>query len=303
MEELELVPRRNGNENENPASHVADSPSLVLGGESSSQKLGGTASNGSGRRNPPARNTSRFWFERFLSVIQRQNPSVIDSSFLSQIAPNNEGKLLDQLKFLHLIGEDGRATALLSMLNMVGAEQKKGFQKVIQEAYSELISEVMVEKAVPEDVINFFIRRYAFTRDKAVNAAKFFLYLAEKGSLPVSQELSSFLTEKTNSNGGSASASSGSGSLGPAAPRIQERIKSPRIISGMQRKTSARRVYFDGDDASAAGLQTVINIKLDKDTPKEYWDRVLAIIGERKSDGEELATSREGLPSAADSHT
>ena len=30
-------------------------------------------------------------------------------------------------------------------------------------------------------------------------------------------------------------------------------------------------------------IQATINIKLDKDTPKEYWDRVLALLGERKS--------------------
>src|SRR5579872_3571533 len=65
-----------------------------------------------GKRNPPARNTSRFWFERFLSVIQRQNPSVIDSAFLKQIAPSNEGKLLAQLKFLRVIDEQGRPTPL-----------------------------------------------------------------------------------------------------------------------------------------------------------------------------------------------
>ena len=39
-------------------------------------------SKSTGKRNPPARNTSRFWFERFLAVIQRQNPSVIDATFL-----------------------------------------------------------------------------------------------------------------------------------------------------------------------------------------------------------------------------
>src|ERR1700730_6792210 len=81
-----------------------------------------------GRRNPPARNTSRFWFERFLAVIQRQNPSIIDASFVSQIAPSNEGKLLAQLKFLHVVDEQGKPTALLSKLNMVGDEQKKAFQ-------------------------------------------------------------------------------------------------------------------------------------------------------------------------------
>ena len=29
-------------------------------------------------------------------------------------------------------------------------------------------------------------------------------------------------------------------------------------------------------------IQATINIKLDKDTPKEYWDRVFSLLGERK---------------------
>lgn len=233
-----------------------------------------------GKRNPPARNTSRFWFDRFLSVIQRQNPTVIDSLFLSQIAPNNEGKLLAQLKYLHVIDEYGKPTQLLSMLNMVGSEQKKGFQQMIHDSYGELMSEIMVEKAVPDDVVNYFIRRFAFTRDKAVNAAKFFLYLAEKGSLNVSTELSAMLTEK-GSNGVS-HASSVSMSQ-PSQRVVTERIpreKTARI---------SKRAREDFQSNIASGIQTVINIKLDKDTPKEYWDRVLALLGERK-DGQSLET-------------
>src|SRR5579875_2159488 len=189
-----------------------------------------------GRRNPPARNTSRFWFERFLTVIQRQNPSIIDASFLSQIAPSNEGKLLAQLKFLHVIDEQGKPTSLLSALNMVGDEQKKGFQQIARESYSDLLNEVKIEKAVPEDLINFFIRKYTFTRDKAINASKFFLYLTEKGSMPISPELSSFLTEKAGIGSSQATLPLASSSsvvakiLSERSPRVQA-IKEPRLYA------------------------------------------------------------------------
>ena len=97
------------------------------------------------KRNPPSRNTSRFWFERFLAVIQRQNPSVIDATFLSQIAPNNEGKLLSQLKFLHVIDDLGKPTPLLSALNMIGEDQKKGFQEIARTSYQDQLGEVKIE--------------------------------------------------------------------------------------------------------------------------------------------------------------
>jgi hypothetical protein len=233
-----------------------------------------------GRRNPPARNTSRFWFERFLSVIQRQNPSVIDSAFLSQIAPSNEGKLLAQLKYLHVIDEQGKPTKLLPALNMVGEEQKKGFQEIAREAYFDLLGEVKIERAVPDDVVNFFIRKYTFTRDKAINAAKFFLYLAEKGSMPVSSELSGFLLEKNGSNGPSVSAPS----VVPAV-RAPERI--PRIFPSRDPKSYQRlpqRKILPREEYAEPAIAATINIRLDKDTPREYWDRVLALLGERRND-------------------
>ena len=164
-------------------------------------------SKSTGKRNPPARNTSRFWFERFLAIIQRQNPSVIDATFLSQIAPSNEGKLLAQLKFLHVIDEQGKPTQLLPMLNMVGDEQKKAFQEIAKTSYQDLTSEVKIDKAVPDDLVNFFIRKYSFTRDKGINAAKFFLYLTEKGAVQISPELAGFISEKSSTGSGQNSSS------------------------------------------------------------------------------------------------
>jgi hypothetical protein len=235
------------------------------------------------KRNPPARNTSRFWFERFLAVIQRQNPSVIDQTFLSQIAPSNEGKLLAQLKFLHVIDELGKPTQLLPLLNMVGDEQKKAFQEIAKDSYQDLLSEVKIDKAVPDDLVNFFIRKYSFTRDKGINASKFFLYLAEKGGLAVSSELVGFLSEKP------ANGSSQNGSSQTAVQRIAERVarapqREARVVSPVSSpKQALRKNGHSTISEEQPVIQANISIRLDKDTPKEYWDRVLALLGERKS--------------------
>ncbi|MCL4518478.1 MAG: DUF5343 domain-containing protein [Thaumarchaeota archaeon] len=212
------------------------------------------------RRNPPARNTSRFWFERFLTVIQRQNPSTIDATFLSQIAPSNEGKLLSQLKFMHLIDELGKPTKLLPMLNMVGEESKKGFQEIIQQAYADLLAEIKIEAAVPDDLVNFFIRKYTFSRDNAINGTKFFLYLCEKAGLKVSDDLATFLSERVT---------------GTAEKVIA--LRQPELARHT-RKSSLAQVDL------GSSVHATIEIKLDKDTPKEYWDRVLALLGETNDD-------------------
>ncbi len=236
------------------------------------------------KRNPPARNTSRFWFERFLAVIQRQNPSVIDASFVSQIAPSNEGKLLAQLKFLRVVDEQGKPTQLLPLLNMVGEEQKKAFQEIAQGSYKDLFQELNVDRAVPDDLVNFFIRKYGFTRDKAINASKFFLYLAEKGSIHISPELTAFLTEKSGpsqTNGVQVSGSKPTDRpvIRPAARETRMGSSPSQARQFFQRKKGP--LEFPSPE-SQPSIQTMISIRLDKDTPKEYWDRVLALIGEKK---------------------
>jgi len=255
-----------------------------------------------GRRNPPARNTSRFWFERFLAVIQRQNPSVIDSSFLSQIAPSNEGKLLAQLKFMHVIDEQGKPTPLLHALNMLGDEQKKGFQQVVRESYSDLLAEVKIERALPQDLLNFFIRKYQFPRDKALNASKFFLYLTEKGGILVSPELSSLLVEKSNTS--SLPPSSSAAAAAPGLPERNTVLKEVRNLA-----TSSIRLVgpkkqrgraYDGENQSPS-IQATINITLDKDTPKEYWDRVLALLGESRESAQ-LGFARSEVEGISSSH-
>lgn len=255
-----------------------------------------------GRRNPPARNTSRFWFERFLAVIQRQNPSVIDSSFLSQIAPSNEGKLLAQLKFLKVIDDQGKATQLLPLLNLVGDAQKKGFHQMVEESYSDLLNEVKVDKAVPDDIVNYFIREYSYTRDKAVNASKFFLYLADKSSIQISQELQSFYNEKnvlvsTQSNGESSTVSSTSilsGKSVEKSPRIIMREQRTGLKNGLALSQKRGHSKILSESTVESTIQATIEIKLDKDTPREYWDRVLALLGEERNAEASTVDSSDG---------
>ena len=235
------------------------------------------------KRNPPARNTSRFWFERFLAIIQRQNPAIIDTAFVGQIAPSNEGKLLAQLKFLGVIDEQGKPSRLLPLLNMVGEEQKKAFREIADSAYKDLQGEVKIDKAVPDDLVNFFIRKYAFTRDKAINAAKFYLYLAEKGAIPVSGELGSFLTEKaSNSIPSNVTTSSVASKISERAA-VKSQVKEGRIVTSVPwSKQNHGRKSRSVELPEKSPVQAVINIRLEKDTPKEYWDRVLALLGERQ---------------------
>jgi Family of unknown function (DUF5343) len=277
------IPKMTISQFEAEGSSAAEQQSVIL--EEVTKRTSPTNSVQS-KRNPPARNTSRFWFERFLAVIQRQNPSVIDASFLSQIAPSNEGKLLAQLKFLGVIDEQGKPTRVLPLLNMVGDEQKKAFQEISKEAYRDLQAEVKMEKAVPDDLVNFFIRKYGFTRDKGINAAKFYLYLVEKSDLPISSELATFLSEKSVGISQVGNSSTGSPTRGAEKPisRIPTReIRASSILSNrpnQQRKLRSRGI--DTDDEKSP-IQAIINIKLEKDTPKEYWDRVLALLGEKQA--------------------
>ena len=64
---------------------------------------------------------------------------------------------------------------------------------------------------------------------------------------------------------------------GPLKEKSESRRKPLTLDSLTQRKN----VQILSEEQPV--IQATISIKLDKDTPKEYWDRVLALLGERKS--------------------
>jgi hypothetical protein len=137
-----------------------------------------------------------------------------------------------------------------------------------------------MERAVPDDIVNFFIRKYSFTRDKALNASKFYLHLLEKSEKPVSSELSAFLTEKVATAGQSTTNSASAFQRERLPARSQIKDSRPRQSSVGRQIQHGKSRSLDIDER--APIQAVISIKLEKDTPPEYWDRVLALLGERR---------------------
>jgi len=155
------------------------------------------------------------WYEDFFELIQRRKVDKVDSEFLklSNIAAGNEYKVIFGLRFLGLIDENGNATDKLKGLMVVGEEFNKNLEKVVKEAYSDLFSKVNLEKALPQDLINYFIRQYGMAISTAKEARRIFVFLAQKANIPISEELLAAKVERR-----------------PAVPRVRRERKPKREV-------------------------------------------------------------------------
>lgn len=142
------------------------------------------------KRKPPYGAVS--WYENFFSLLERVQIDKVDAIFLKTnnvVSASNVYSVINGLKFLDLIDDEGNATSRMNSLKVVGGEYKKNFQKMVEEAYTSLISKVELEKALTDDVINRFIREYDMTRSTATQATKIFVFLARNAGLTLSEQL------------------------------------------------------------------------------------------------------------------
>lgn len=139
------------------------------------------------------------WYDEFFKLLERIQIDKVDSSFLKteKIAVGNEYKVINGLKFLDLIDENGKATARMRSLSVVGEEFTKNFEKMVRDAYSVLFSKVDLEKGMKDDVINSLIRQYKMARSIAEQGAKIFVFLAQKGQIPISKSIDEDLAVTT----------------------------------------------------------------------------------------------------------
>src|SRR5208283_1295798 len=66
-------------------------------------------------------------------------------------------------------------------------------------------------------------------------------------------------------------------------PRIiarEQRIGLKNGVSSSQKRGRSKLLL---ESSVQPTIQATIEIKLDKDTPREYWDRVLALLGEERN--------------------
>jgi len=138
------------------------------------------------------------WYETFFDLNQRQKLDKIDLDFirLNIVSHKDEYKLFNGLRFLGLIKEDGIATGRLASLRVVGDDFKKNLNGIVKEAYQNLFSAIVVEKAKPENLINYFVQKHEMGFSIAEQATKLFVYFAKKTDISISPELLSMEMEK-----------------------------------------------------------------------------------------------------------
>jgi hypothetical protein len=223
------------------------------------------------KKKPPYRTPS--WYEKFFEIIQARKLDKVTLEFLKMnvASGKDEYKVFAGLKFLGLINEDGSVTDKLEGLRLTGERFSNNLEQVIRDAYKEILDSVLLESAKPENLINFFIEKYQYSRSSAEGALEMLLYFASKARIPVSGELASF------AGGGK-----------PAEPRTSQRAKTVGRAAARDesREQTHERVVVA---PSTPSIQANITMTLDKDTPLEIWDRVLGLLKAGEREGEEEA--------------
>ena len=135
-----------------------------------------------------------IWLDEFLKLIKRVRIDRVDRKWIASnniCGEANASKVVTGLKFLKLIDTEGKVIdANLNLLKLEGEPYKAAFQKIIKEAYKDLLNKVDISKAYPVDLLNYFISTFHYSKPSAKAALALFLHLASLAGLPLSNELS-----------------------------------------------------------------------------------------------------------------
>jgi len=141
------------------------------------------------------------WYKDFLDIASRQKITKVDKAFLSSysIAPGVEYKVINGLEFLGLIEEHGNAAQTLFEISMAGDEGIKNLEKLIHNSYAIIFDEIDIQKAIFDDIVNKFMRKYGISKTSATESAKIFIFLLDLAKIPISESLKESLISKTAS--------------------------------------------------------------------------------------------------------
>lgn len=138
---------------------------------------------------PPYGNVT--WYEQFFELIRTKSFDKFDKEIieLNIVKRANATMLFNALRFLGLVEKDGKVTDKFESLRRKGEEFKQNLKTVVNEAYSHLFSKVVVSKAKPENLYNYFAEYYGYGEATASLSTKIFVYLCKKAEIELSQEL------------------------------------------------------------------------------------------------------------------
>lgn len=134
------------------------------------------------------------WYKTFFELIRNKQYDKFDKGIiqLNIVGGPNAGMLFNGLRFLGLVQEDGTVTPKFESLRIVGEDFKKNLKKVVEDAYGDLFSKVVVNVAKPENVINYFMQGYGYRQSSAQLATMIFVYLCQESGTELSPELMAF---------------------------------------------------------------------------------------------------------------
>jgi len=140
-------------------------------------------------RSPPYGALS--WYEKFLEIAQVRRLDVVDREFIRMnvVGSKNEYKVLSGLRFLGMIDNKCKATERLDSLRVVGDVFKERLGSIVHDAYKELFSKIVIQRATVETLVNFFMQRYDYGAGTAKQAVVIFIMLCKKAGIELNSEL------------------------------------------------------------------------------------------------------------------
>lgn len=145
-----------------------------------------------------------LWLDEFLKLVKRIRVDKVDRKWIAGnniCSETNASKVVTGLKFLKLIDEQGYSIPNnLNPLKLQGEPYKEALQKIVKEAYTDLLAKVDITQAYPTDVLNYFISKHQYSKPSAQSALVLFLHLASRAGLELSNELTKRKTSQIPSN-------------------------------------------------------------------------------------------------------
>jgi hypothetical protein len=216
-------------------------------------------------QSPPYDAQAVRYLKKFIEVAKALQISLVDNAFLTSnriTDSKREYVLTKTLRFLDIIDDEGKPTPKLAWLRVVGQDYRTNTAKIVQEAYADAISKVAISIVGPDALRNYFVNSFDYTQTQAEGATRFFVWIANEGSLELSPELKEPLSQQAKT-----------------VVRAEKNEKPPkaRRLPEREEERSAPQ-----DISSIANVQTNVSMTLDKDTPLEIWKLVLDWLSKRQ---------------------
>lgn len=138
---------------------------------------------------PPYGNIA--WYKKFFELIRTRSFDKFDKEIieLNIVKGANATMLFNGLRFLGLVEADAKVTEKFESLRRKGDEFKQNLKSIMKEAYDHLFSKVVVSKANPKTLFNYFAEYYSYGETTANRSAKIFIYLCQEAGIELSPEL------------------------------------------------------------------------------------------------------------------